>query len=69
MIAAFGARRDNRNRSTSEYLAEAIYGAVADGTRKTCYVVGQDAVALLAARAKMTDEQYVAFMEGQMGLA
>ena len=69
VIAAFGARRDNRNRSTSEYLAEAIYGAATDGTRKTCYVVGQDAVALLAAREKMTDEQYVAFMEAQMGLA
>ena len=67
VIAGFGARRGNH--STSEYLAEAIYGAVTDGTRKTCYVVGEDAVALLAARAKMTDEQYVAFMEAQMGLA
>ena len=67
VIAGFTARRGNH--STSDYLAEAIYGAATDGTRKTCYVVGQDAVALLAARAKMSDEQYVGFMEGQMGLA
>jgi NAD(P)-dependent dehydrogenase (short-subunit alcohol dehydrogenase family) len=67
VIAAFRAPRPGR--STSEYLAENIYGAVTDGTRKTRYVVGEDAVALLAARAKMTDEQYVALIETQMGLA
>ena len=67
VIAAFGARRTNR--SSSQDLAEAIYAAVTDGTRKTRYVVGKDAVALLAARADMTDEQYIAFMEKQFGLA
>ena len=67
VAAAFGARRGNY--SSSEYLAEGIYAAATDGTRKTRYVVGEDAVALLAAKAKMTDEQYVAFIETQMGLA
>jgi NAD(P)-dependent dehydrogenase (short-subunit alcohol dehydrogenase family) len=67
VAAAFAARQGNR--STSEYLAEGVYAAATDGTRQTRYVIGEDAVALLAARAKMTDEQYVAFMEKQMGLA
>jgi NAD(P)-dependent dehydrogenase (short-subunit alcohol dehydrogenase family) len=67
VIAAFTANRTYY--STSQQLAEAIYEAVTDGTGKTCYVVGEDAVGLLAARAKMTDEQYVAFMTARMGLA
>ena len=67
VVAAFRARAANH--STSQYLAEGVYAAVTDGTRKTRYVVGEDAVALLAARAAMTDEQYLAFMEARMGLA
>jgi NAD(P)-dependent dehydrogenase (short-subunit alcohol dehydrogenase family) len=67
VVAAFRAPRSGR--STSEYLAENIYAAVTDGTGKTRYVVGEDALALLAARSKMTDEQYVAFMGERMGLA
>jgi NAD(P)-dependent dehydrogenase (short-subunit alcohol dehydrogenase family) len=67
VAAAFRAPRSGR--STSEYLAENIYAAVTDGTPKTRYVVGEDAVALLAARAQMTDEQYIAFMGARMGLA
>ena len=69
VIAAFRARQGQANRSTSDYLAESIFAAATDGTRKARYVVGEDAVALLAARANMTDEQYFAFMERQMGLA
>ncbi len=67
VAAAFRGRASHR--SSSEYLAEGVFGAVTDGTRKIRYVVGDDAVALLGARATMTDEQYVAFLEKQMGLA
>jgi NAD(P)-dependent dehydrogenase (short-subunit alcohol dehydrogenase family) len=66
VVAAFRARQGAR--STSEYLAECIYAAATDGTRKTLYVAGEDAVALVAARKTMTDEQYLAFTEGRMGL-
>jgi NAD(P)-dependent dehydrogenase (short-subunit alcohol dehydrogenase family) len=69
VIAAFRARASNSNRSTSEQIAAVIFEAVTDGTGRTRYVAGDDAVALLAARAKMTDEQYVTFMSQQMGLA
>jgi NAD(P)-dependent dehydrogenase (short-subunit alcohol dehydrogenase family) len=69
VIAAFRARASSSNRSTSEQIAAIIFEAITDGTGKTRYVAGEDALALLAARAKMTDEQYVAFMSQQMGLA
>jgi hypothetical protein len=69
VIAAFRARTGGPGRSTAEQIAAVVFDAVTDGTSKTRYVAGEDAVALLAARAKMTDEQYVAFMSQQMGLA
>jgi len=69
VTAAFRARASSPNHSTSEQIAAVIFEAVTDGTGKTRYVAGGDAVALVAARAKMTDEQYVAFMSQQMSLA
>jgi NAD(P)-dependent dehydrogenase (short-subunit alcohol dehydrogenase family) len=69
VTAAFRARAASSSYSTSEQIAAVIFQAVTDGTGKTRYVAGEDAIALLAARAKMTDEQYVAFMSQRMGLA
>jgi NAD(P)-dependent dehydrogenase (short-subunit alcohol dehydrogenase family) len=68
VIAAFRARAGGAGRSTGGEIAAVIFEAVTDGTGKTRYVAGEDAVALLAARKGMTDEQYVAFMSKQMGL-
>ena len=69
VTAAFRARAASSSYSTSEQIAAVIFEAVTDGISKTRYVAGEDAIALLAARAKMTDEQYVAFMSQRMGLA
>ncbi|MEO5730412.1 MAG: SDR family oxidoreductase [Byssovorax sp.] len=54
--------------SSSESLGKAIFGAATDGSKQTRYIVGDDATAMLAGRAQMTDEQYVAMMTEQFGL-
>ncbi len=54
--------------SSSESLGKAIFAAATDGTKQTRYIVGDDAVAMLEARKGMTDEQYVAVINGRFGL-
>lgn len=63
-IAAFG--RNRARYSSAEKIAEGIYGAATDGTRTIRYVLGDDAIAMAAGRAKMTDEQYVAYIDAWM---
>ena len=61
-IAAFG--RNRARYSTPEHIADGIFAAATDGTRQIRYVLGDDAIAMAAGRAKMTDEQYVGYIEG-----
>lgn len=63
-MAAF--RRNQGRYSSAETIAEGLYAAATDGTRQIRYVLGDDAVAMAAGRAKMTDEQYVAYIESWM---
>jgi len=63
-IAAFG--RNRARHSTPEHIAEGIFAAATDGTRQMRYVLGEDAIAMAAGRAKMTDEQYVGYIEAWM---
>ena len=63
-IAAFG--RNRARYSSAEAIAEGLYAAATDGTRQIRYVLGEDAVAMAAGRAKMTDEHYVAYIEAWM---
>lgn len=63
MVAAtFG--RNGARASTPEYIAEGIFTAATDGTRQMRYVLGDDAIATLAGRSNMTNEKYVAYVEG-----
>jgi NAD(P)-dependent dehydrogenase (short-subunit alcohol dehydrogenase family) len=63
-VAAFG--RNRARHSTPEKIAQGIFAAATDGTRQMRYVLGDDAIAMAAGRAKMTDEQYVGYIEGWM---
>lgn len=66
VMAAFNQRRGSY--SSSENLGEAIYGAVTDGSQKTCYVVGEDAVGLLAMRKQAGDEAFAEALTQRFGL-
>ncbi len=66
VMAAFNQRRDSY--SSSESLGGAIYGAVTDGSKKTCYVVGEDAVGLLAKRKQAGDEAFAESLTQHFGL-
>ena len=61
-IIGFGAGQPDF--PTPEYIAEGIFTAATDGARQMRYVLGDDAIATLAGRSKMTDEQYLAYIEG-----
>ena len=62
--AAF--RRNPGRYSTPEAIAEGIFGAATDGSRQVRYVLGADAVARYEARLKMSDEQFLAYVESWM---
>jgi short-subunit dehydrogenase len=66
VMAAFNERRGSY--SSSQSLGDAIYGAVTDGSKKTCYVVGEDAVGLLAMRKQAGDEAYSVELTKRFGL-
>ncbi|MBC7919853.1 MAG: SDR family oxidoreductase [Ferruginibacter sp.] len=55
--------------STAEQIAEVIYSAATDGRPQLRYLAGADAQQLLAAKAQMTDEEYLAMMQKNFGLA
>jgi NAD(P)-dependent dehydrogenase (short-subunit alcohol dehydrogenase family) len=66
VTAAFRARASAY--SQPEDIANEIFKAATDDLPKVKYVVGADAEALLAARAKSSDEEYVAMMTERFGL-
>jgi NAD(P)-dependent dehydrogenase (short-subunit alcohol dehydrogenase family) len=53
---------------SSGSLGEAIYAAVTDDSKKTCYGVGADAVALLAMRRQAGDEAFGVELVKRFGL-
>ena len=67
VTAAFHARASAY--AQPEDIAAVIFTAATDDSAKVKYVVGADAEALLAARAKSSDEEYVAMMTERFGLA
>ena len=66
VMATFNERRGNY--SSSESLGVAIHGAVTDGSKKMCYVVGEDAIGLLAVRKQAGDEAFAAGLTQRFGL-
>ncbi len=66
---AFEVRRSSGEYSSSEMLAEAIFGAATDDTDRLRYVVGPDAEQIVAARKQMTDEAFTAMVSQRLGLA
>jgi NAD(P)-dependent dehydrogenase (short-subunit alcohol dehydrogenase family) len=51
--------------ATAERIAEVIYGAVTDGTKKLRYLAGDDVKHLVEARRKLSDEEYENYMRAQ----
>lgn len=68
--AVFGAfaGMQGQGSAAAEAVATAIYDAATDGTRQLRYIVGEDAVATLGARAAMDDVAFVDMMRGNFGL-
>lgn len=54
--------------SPASIVADAIVTAATDGTSQLRYVVGDDAVATLAARQGLDDEAFLTMMRGNFGL-
>jgi NAD(P)-dependent dehydrogenase (short-subunit alcohol dehydrogenase family) len=55
--------------ATATDVARAIYGAATDGTLQLRYIVGEDAVATLGARAAMDDIAFLDMIRGNFGLS
>ena len=60
--------RQEQGHASAEDVATAIYNAATDGTRQLRYIVGEDAEALLNARAAMDDVDFLDMMGGNFGL-
>lgn len=60
--------RQGQDHASAEDVATAIYNAATDGTRQLRYIVGEDAEALLNARAAMDDVAFLDMMGGNFGL-
>ncbi|MGI9186203.1 MAG: SDR family oxidoreductase [Gaiellales bacterium] len=58
-----------RGATSAMAVAETILGAATDGTRRLRYPVGDDAVALLGARAQLDDAAFQEMIRGTFGLA
>jgi NAD(P)-dependent dehydrogenase (short-subunit alcohol dehydrogenase family) len=52
--------------ATSEHIAEIIYGAANDGTKRLRYFAGDDVKHLVEARRKLRDEDYEKYMRQQV---
>lgn len=57
VMATLGTRR-----ATSERIADAVYDAVTDGTRRLRYLAGDDVRHFVDARRKLSDEDYEIYM-------
>ena len=68
VLTAFAAMTGNGGSPASD-VAEAILGAATDRTSRLRYVVGEDAVGVLGARAEMDDAAFLNMVRGTFGLA
>ena len=64
-----GARSRTQGYSTPEQIADVIFGAATDGTRRLRYVAGEDAEVMRAARSAAPFEEYAEGLLAQLGLA
>lgn len=62
------AAMDPANMSKPEQIAEVIYTAATDGKDTLRYRAGADALQILEARSKMSDEEFFAMQKQQFGL-
>lgn len=67
-MEAMKAAMDPANMSKPEQIAEVIYTAATDGRDTLRYRAGADALQLLDARSKMTDEEFFGMQKQQFGL-
>jgi NAD(P)-dependent dehydrogenase (short-subunit alcohol dehydrogenase family) len=67
VLTAFAAVQEQGGASAAD-VASAIYGAATDGTEQLRYVVGDDAIATLDARANMDDVSFVNMIRGSFGI-
>ena len=51
--------------ATPERIANAIYGAATDGTKRLRYLAGDDVKHLVDARRKLSDADYEIYMRSQ----
>ena len=68
VLTAFGAIQEQQGSASATDVATAIFEAATDGTRQLRYIVGEDAVATLGARAAMDDVAFIDMMRGNFGL-
>lgn len=68
VLTAFAAIQAQGSAS-ADAVARAIYAASTDGTPQLRYIVGEDAVATLGARAAMDDVAFLNMMRGNFGLS
>jgi NADP-dependent 3-hydroxy acid dehydrogenase YdfG len=68
LMESLKATMDPANMSKPEQIAEVIYTAATDGTNTLRYRAGADAIQLLDARSKMTDEEFFGMQKQQLGL-
>lgn len=69
LMEAMKAAMDPENMSKPEQIAEVIYMAATDGTDTLRYRAGADALQLLDARSKMSDDEFFAMQKQQFGLS
>lgn len=67
-MEAMQASMNPANMNKPEQIAEVIYTAATDGTDTLRYRAGADALQLLDARSKMTDEEFFTMQKQQFGL-
>lgn len=68
VLTAFAAMTESGGSPASD-VAEAILAAATDGTSRLRYIVGDDAVGVLGARAEMDDAAFLNMIRGTFGLA
>lgn len=67
VLHAFAAVQE-QGQSSAKDVASAIFGAATDGSTKLRYVVGDDAIAMLDARAGMDDDSFVTMIRSNFGI-
>ena len=66
VLAAFGERGGAA--STPEQIAEVIFTAATDGTSQLRYIAGDDAKAILGAKAQMSEADFAAMIQNNFGV-